>query len=213
MNKILISICFLFFFFSCVTFNPTFNSHSIQKSVFGLASYDMFDRPTGGGSFFSIGNDRFITAAHICEGLDSSFISKLKAKRINKYGRSIEEKIEPVILKINSEKDICLLSIPGLKAEPLEISNNYPKAGDRVYMMGFPIGRAGLISEGYFAGIDSDEDYMLSFSCGFGCSGGPVLNTRGEVIGVYLGYARNFKHIGFSCTLSELRGFLLGVVD
>ena len=105
-----------------------------------------------------------------------------------------------IILRADSE------SAPAL---PVAACNDVT-VGDRVYAVGNPEGLEGTFSEGIVSAVrDVDGEQFLQITAPIspGSSGGPVLNTRGEVVGVSRATLKEGQNLNFavpSCYLKKL---------
>jgi S1-C subfamily serine protease len=110
--------------------------------------------------------------------------------------------------------DIAVLSAERLPTvvEPAVLGPG-PQIGEQVFALGNPLGLVGSLSAGVISGLDRTfrlEDGrtlsgMIQFDAAInpGSSGGPLLNTKGQVIGIVTGLANsggtdNFAGIGFA---------------
>ncbi len=97
-----------------------------------------------------------------------------------------------------SDGDIALLRVAGLKTTPaLTIANSHPNVGDSLTAIGFP-GSVQVVSDGsrirasFKSGTASSQQYTTDGVAGTevnadispGMSGGPTVNSKGEVLGV-----------------------------
>jgi S1-C subfamily serine protease len=85
--------------------------------------------------------------------------------------------------------DLALMQIPGvsgLRAMRMG-SDAQMEVGDRVFVMGNPLGMGGTFTDGMVSGkrpLEGVAMLQISAPISPGSSGGPVMNERGEVIGV-----------------------------
>lgn len=106
-----------------------------------------------------------------------------------------ETTLPATILSKDPQNDLVLLKVSGLEnaAKPLILGNvREGKEGNTVYTVGFPmpdeLGTRAKISEGIINSIVGYKDDLRMFQISLpiqpGNSGGPLLNSKGEVIGV-----------------------------
>lgn len=93
---------------------------------------------------------------------------------------------------IDREQDVALLSIqdPGIK--PLQVAEDEPQAGESVYVAGFaggrtPAGSWGRVTQWVSPGAGRNTFMEVSSPAVNGMSGGPILNNRGQVVGLITG--------------------------
>lgn len=161
-------------------------------STVSLVMEDNFKQPLSLGSGFIIGNGRVVTNLHVIEGAKygSVFIS----------GSSVKHKIEGY-LSIDKQNDLAILSVPTLIGKPIQLASINPEVGEKIYAIGNPKGLSGTISEGIVSGIrDLGNKKLIQITAPIspGSSGGPVLNTKGEVIGVAVGTLASGQNLNFA---------------
>lgn len=84
----------------------------------------------------------------------------------------------------DKESDLALLMAPGIDLPPLQLSRVFEQ-GDWVMAAGNPEGVTGTTTQGTVANYKTDSEEIFSDALiAPGSSGGPLLNNRGEVIGV-----------------------------
>ena len=87
------------------------------------------------------------------------------------------------VLAFDVERDIVLLSVPGVTAPVLTLADaNRVAIGDPVYAAGNPVGLEGTISAGILSGVrqfNGHTLFQITASISPGGSGGPVLNVVG----------------------------------
>ncbi|MEZ4594292.1 MAG: trypsin-like peptidase domain-containing protein [Chloroflexota bacterium] len=129
-----------------------------------------------------------------------------------------------VLATSDPQNDIAVLT-PAAPPEiivPAVLGNpNAMRVGDEAYAVGNPLGLAGSMSAGVISGFDRtlplDDEFELSGLIQFdtavnpGNSGGPLLNRRGEVIGIVTALANPseqnfFIGIGFAVPINTAAG-------
>jgi len=140
--------------------------------------------PTGNGTAFAISSSGYLlTSAHVVQG----------ARRIEVYGNG--NKYAAEVIKANNANDVALLKAEGaFTALALAPSSN-TTLGTEVFTIGFPNvvvqGIAPKLTKGEIsslAGVQDDLRYFqISTPVQPGNSGGPLVDTRGNVIGIIAG--------------------------
>jgi S1-C subfamily serine protease len=111
--------------------------------------------------------------------------------------------------------DLALLRVelpPG--AGPLPLAAAPPEPGEDVLCLGCPLelNYSFTVGRGTVGGIRIHLGHrgVLQHSApsGPGSSGGPLLNLRGEVVGVHFAGDRRVAGLGFALSLADLRAFL-----
>ena len=101
----------------------------------------------------------------------------------------------PVKLVLSDKKnDIAILTVSAKThlSNPLPLAISKPKLGTRVFTVGFPhpnlLGTSPKLTTGYVNALsglaDDPRTYQVSVPIQTGNSGGPLINMRGEVVGV-----------------------------
>lgn len=165
-----------------------------------LEMEDSNGQPLGIGSGFFVRENEVVTNFHVVEGAH-----KGSAKMFNQNERyTIEEYTaldvdnDLVILKINDPDN----KIAGTPALSLGNSDKI-HIGETIYAVGNPRGLEGTISDGIIGGIRNldpskgmtDARIQITAPISPGSSGGAVLNTKGEVIGVSVSVLPSLKSI------------------
>lgn len=140
--------------------------------------------PRGSGSGFIISSDGYVvTNRHVVA--DST-----KVKVVLTDSKSYEAEL----VGIDDSLDIALLKIDGQNLPHVKIGNSDKmRIGDELLAMGYPLSLGFTVTRGILSGIGRNMN-MGNLDLGtylqtdaditFGNSGGPLLNTKGEVIGI-----------------------------
>jgi len=150
----------------------------------------------GSGTHIKINDESYIlTCAHLFEKNED-----LMTVVLNDYESEESTKKEELILvKIDEKKDLALLKIVNRKWDYayLDLASQEPTIGDKVWVIGNPIGRDDVITYGKFEGRWSRLWDGVTASSYFGNSGGAMLNYKGKVIGVLSAVLRPFWRYPF----------------
>jgi len=160
------------------------------------------DQPRGVGSGFVLSSDGFVmTNAHVVEGADEVIVTltdkrEFKAKIIGSDKRS-----DVAVVKIDAS---------GLTAVKIGDSNRM-RVGEWVMAIGSPFGLENTVTAGIVSAKQRDTGDYLPFiqtdvAINPGNSGGPLINMRGEVIGINSQiYSRSggFQGISFAIPIDE----------
>ena len=165
-----------------------------------------------------------LTAAHVCDSAQiMSFVEsyfsdmQLDPKFEIKYKAlftiiTIEGKEYPVnVVAKDNKNDICILWVEGCNKQALAISPKAPVPGDRAYNIAAPLGifYAGMapLQEGLYDGEHKNRAFYSIPAIG-GSSGSPIVNHKGELIGMVHSTYRNFNHLSISPTYADLISFI-----
>lgn len=182
-------------------------SREIAKSAFLSSVFievmDKHGKPLALGSGFVVSPSLIATNLHVIQGAATARVNLVGSKTI--FASSTVKAVDPV-------NDLALLQVPGLLAPSLVLSPEAPEIGDRVYAVGNPKGLQGTLSDGLvsaFREFKTRKLIQISAPISPGSSGGPVLNEKGEVLGVAVGTIEDGQNLNFaipSGALSDLMG-------
>ncbi|MEO8447308.1 MAG: tetratricopeptide repeat protein [bacterium] len=117
---------------------------------------------------------------------------------------------------IDVEKDILILKIEDANFPVIPIGKTDEiKVGQKVYAIGSPIGLENTLSDGLVSGLrvlgENKKEYIqITASLSPGSSGGAVLNSKGELIGIStMGY-RDGQNLNFAIGMDDILGVTLG---
>lgn len=136
------------------------------------------DRGTSGGTGCIVSkNGIILTSSHVVE----------KAKNIHVTTYSGREYKASVIAILRNKSDLALIKIDTSENLPLSKFANSSdiKVGQRVLALGCPFGFKNTLTTGIISRIDYERNKIQTdASINPGCSGGPLLNLKGEIIGI-----------------------------
>ena len=114
-------------------------------------------------------------------------------------------------LAADEANDLALLKVSGLTERPLSFSTYDARPGQRIYVMGTPIGFEGTISEGLISSVRNlygGKKLQISAPISHGSSGGPVMNVNGEVLGISCLGFESGENINFAIPVEYLKKML-----
>lgn len=152
------------------------NAHAALLMVHALGSRG---DTLGMGTGFVVSSDGlFVTNYHVIEEAERLTVSLLDGGRYDQVQ----------VVATDPASDLALLRMPATGLRPLKMgSDTRMEVGDKVYVMGNPLGMSGTFSDGMVSGkrpLEGVAMLQISAPISPGSSGGPVMNERGEVIGV-----------------------------
>jgi len=108
------------------------------------------------------------------------------------------------------QHDLALFRVAGANTQPLTLSTrDWPAVGDDIYVAGNPEGLEGTFSRGIVSGLRR-SDGLIQFDAPIspGSSGGPVVDGRGQVVGVTVASVRQGQNLNFAVPAQYLRALL-----
>jgi hypothetical protein len=122
------------------------------------------------------------------------------------------------VLAFDERKDLAILKIAGFDLPTIELGNsNDVKTGERVVAIGSPLGLQGTVTVGVVSAIRDDpfgsgaRVIQTDASVNPGNSGGPLLNDRGQAIGVVTFNVKKGgqgEGLNFAMPMNYVRGML-----
>jgi S1-C subfamily serine protease len=153
----------------------------IQPSVVTITTFNTSGESERLGSGFFVNKDGLVvTNYHVVEGAYRIIVETSNGTKYNVRTVIDSDK--------NNDLASLLVDIRSDKNNYLKISAVLPEPGDRVMVIGSPLGLEQTVSDGVVSAIrnitKTGEILQISAPISPGSSGGPVVNLRGEVIGV-----------------------------
>lgn len=184
------------FAFSINVFAMEFDAENAYESIFVIYSGN------SAGSGFAIGENTVVTNAHVIANENDITI----------YGYNGETYRASVYL-IDTSFDIAILSVEDGKFAPLEIGDSDSiKAGDDIYAIGAPKSLDYTLTKGVISNKSrkfGNYTYIqIDAAINSGNSGGPLLNSKGQVIGVNSMKMSDAEGIGLSIPISSVVSFV-----
>ena len=144
-----------------------------------LEMEDATGRLLGIGSGFFIQSNQIVTSFHVIEGAKRGAVKLL--------GNSTTYNIEGITAK-NEKHDLAILQVPNFGIPPLSLGNSDTvEIGEIVYVAGNPKESTEAFSYGIISSIrgsSTDRRFQMTAMPPPWSSGIPVLNEKGEVIGI-----------------------------
>jgi tetratricopeptide (TPR) repeat protein len=153
----------------------------IQPAVVTVIAYDIDKKPLRQGSgFFVDKKGHLITNYHVLKGAHSAKVKTYGGKTY--FVKSVVAENETTdLLKV-------LVDIPETAVHWAKVSGAIPAVAEHVLVIGSPMGLEQSVSEGIVSAVrevpEMGQIFQLSAPISPGSSGSPVVNMKGEVIGV-----------------------------
>jgi len=182
-------------------------AQEIAKKAFGstvlLVMEDANGQPLSLGSGFVVRSGEIASNLHVVEGAARGY-----AKLV---GQKTKYDIEG-ITAVDPERDLVVLKISAVGSPVLPLGNSDGvQVGESVYAVGNPQGLEGTFSQGIVSSVrevGADKLLQITAPISPGSSGGPVLNSTGEVIGVSVATFRGGQNLNFAIPTAYLKVLL-----
>jgi serine protease Do len=168
-------------------------------------SFEHSDRDSGSG-FLLTPDGEILTNQHVVEGAE-----RLNVKLAD--GRSLRARV----LGADPDTDVALIKIDGVAGLPVAAlgDSGALRPGEWVCAIGNPLAYEHTVTVGVVSYLgrklfdESLDDYIQTDAAiDFGNSGGPLINTAGEVIGINSAISSEGNSIGFAVPINQARGVL-----
>lgn len=159
-------------------------------------------QPRGVGSGFILSSDGFImTNAHVVEGADEVMVTLTDKREFTARIVGVDKRTDVAVVKIQAT------GLPAVKVGDI----NRLRVGEWVMAIGSPFGLENTVTAGIVSAKQRDTGDYLPFiqtdvAINPGNSGGPLINMRGEVVGINSQiYSRSggFMGISFAIPMDE----------
>jgi S1-C subfamily serine protease len=143
-----------------------------------------------------------VSNLHVVEGADAITVTTASGEIYDKV----------FFVSADRRKDIVVLKIPGIGLPSLRFGDDQGlEVGDRVFVLGNPRGLEGTFSDGMISAkrIEDGVAYLqITAPISSGSSGGPVLNSRGEVVGIATATIRDGQNLNLAVASRYARGMI-----
>lgn len=147
-----------------------------------------------------------LTGSHVVEGCENV--------EVTTYDGEVYK--GQVIATMDKNKDLALIKIkPKTQLKIATLGNSDEiKVGQKVLTIGNPFGFSGTLTQGIISRIDyTKKRIQTDAAINPGCSGGPLLNTSGEIIGINQSIYNPDKNIsnigiGFAIPINDAKNFI-----
>jgi len=204
----IIPLLFRIFFFLSILCIPRLNIYSqtaetIYKNI--ANSTVTIETEVGFGSGFFIAPNIIATNLHVIKGSSDAYcFSNLSNRKYKIDGYVAVDKIN----------DLILLKVKQYNRPAIRIATKAPKIGQSIYVIGSPKGLPASISNGIISGIryfDSIEVIQITAPISSGSSGGPVLNSEGQLVGVSYSQLKEGQNLNFAIHKNSLKNLMANI--
>ncbi len=179
----------------------------VGPSIVSIVIFNSEGNASGQGSGFFVNREGdVITSRHVLEGAS-------RARVITSEGKQYAVKN---IVAEDPDGDIVRVSLDleGTQVQPLPVSSTYPEAGERVFVIGTPLGLDKTVSDGIVSAVRDVPRFgrivQVTAPISPGSSGSPVVNMKGEVIGIATFFIVAGQNLNFAVPGERIAKLILG---
>lgn len=183
------------------------------------------DKPISTGSGTVIEKDEkgsyILTAAHVCQNMELVFAAMLMRLPMKVNVMDIDgEHFETEIIAANQETDVCVLYAEGLDRPVTPLAEEGPIIGQKYFNMAAPLGWSNAhvipLFEGYYSGIlplGGKVYELFTIPVQGGSSGSPVINQRGEVVGMIIAKAIRMDNLALGPIFEDMKNYIIQAIE
>lgn len=168
-------------------------------AVVSLKTYDARGRERALGSGFILRDGRIVTNAHVVQGAARVEIFDAEERLLGTA--SYAEALSGTV-------DIAVLPRLGTPRTTVTLAREAPPVGEEVVAIGAPEGLTNTVSNGIVSAyreVEGQRVMQITAPLSHGSSGGPVLNRRGEVVGVSVAILGEGQNLNFAVPLEDVQ--------
>lgn len=156
------------------------------------------------GSGFIVSKDgKIVTNLHVIREMKSASVQTATGRIFNSIS----------VLATDERHDLAIVRVAGLNLSTLDLGNSDAlTVGEPVVIVGSPRGLEGTVTAGILSSIrDGGDGYKVlqtDAAVNPGNSGGPLVNNKGQAIGVVSFILRSSQGLNFAIPISYVRGLL-----
>ena len=181
----------------CFSNDPT-GIEQAAASVVMLTVYNDHDSKIGAGTGFAAFEPTvLVTAAHVIENM-----AYMTATCDNGETFRID-----TVIDADEDADVAICRLPeNTKLTPLAYHIETPARGEKAVVIGSQFGLVNLVSTGNICGAWETKAVnwiLYTAPVSSGCSGGPLLNDEGEVVGVITGTYEKGQNLNLAAPIEK----------
>lgn len=207
MSKFISLLCLVLLFLPTYVFSQDLTADQIfekvNDAIVVIYSYDFDGLKHGQGSGIILNSKGIIvTNYHIFAGCERI--------EVKKHDTLI---VTSGIIGASIEKDVLIIKIDDSKYPEIPVAEETNlKVGQKVYAVGSPLGFENTMSEGIISGLRELKEFeerknnfiQITASASPGSSGGAVLNSKGELIGMIKMGVEEGENMNFAIPVSDI---------
>ena len=167
----------------------------VEPSIVVLFTYNREGKFVGQGSGFFVNQEGdVVTNYHVLKGA-SRAEARMSDGSVYRVNRVIAEDEEGDLIRVST-------NTPQNLVRPLLIRSSFPEVGERIIVMGTPLGLEKTVSDGIVSAVRDLPEFgkiiQVTAPISPGSSGSPVVNMNGEVIGVVSFFLMPGQNLNFA---------------
>ena len=174
-----------------------------QDSMIGevLKSVVLIETDTGSraSGFFVSHNCLVVTNQHVIDEAETIVLKTYDRQLLLGQVLTDDKARDLALLTTNANESCSFLHLGSLRTG---------RIGEDIFVMGSPLGLSGSVTKGIISGLRTDQDgieyLQVDAAVNPGNSGGPVIDRKGEVLGVTTFALRETEGLNFAVAVSEL---------
>jgi hypothetical protein len=169
----------------------------VRKSLVLIVTQDREGNVIAQGSGFFFKPGLVATNLHVLKRASQGYVKS--------FSDGVSYKVSSVV-GFDLKHDICVLKLSDAAGDPAPLSTDEVAQGDDILVAGNPEGLEASFSKGIVSGIRSGSGLIqMDAAISPGSSGGPVVNQRGEVIGLAVSSLIEGQNLNFAVPIRYLR--------
>ena len=173
-----------------------------RDAVVNVVAYKGADVLQSGTGFFIRSDGVLVTNLHVVAGAEKLTVELSDGEIFDNV----------YVLSRDDRRDLILLQIPAAPPRVLSVTDQRDIIiGERVYVIGNPLGLQGTFSDGLVSGKRVEEGVthiQITAPISEGSSGGPVMNEAGTVIGVATSFYTDGQNLNLAIPAWHASGML-----
>lgn len=194
-------------------------ANKVLPSVVLIITQDENGDPISQGSGFVYKHGLVVSNLHVFERATSAIVKNV---RTGETSKAVE------VVGMNARQDICVFRIANEKFPVIPVGDSFPvRTGDDIYVASNPKGLEGSFTKGIISSVrekdrkDKGDDELLNWvknisgetdrtlfqidaAISSGSSGGAVINSRGQVIGIVRSSVISGQNLNFEIPIDQL---------
>ena len=179
--------------------------NQVRSSVVTVIGFNGDGKPIAQGTgFFVASNGTLITNYHV--------LAEARKASIKTRSGKVYDIVETLAEDIDGDLTAVRANVGALVVRPLRISRAPVLPGQRIVVIGSPLGLDQTVSEGIVSAVRQTNDLgtliQITAAISPGSSGSPVVNINGEIVGVATLYLKAGQNLNFAIASNRITSLL-----